>query len=205
MTLQMFKQLGRDRQDRLYAAMCAIANEGGPLPTNQRLRELVGIAGRCEGALHRAIQGLVTRGLIVMEYGISPHYRRIRICETGACTEWACSLMPKKERPSKVARAPRAEKPIKVVRPRRVAAPRPPKPIIPRIVKSYPLLASRGMSDFTIYGHLADAVRVCRRAGDVVHRNEHRPVEILINGRPGDVKARAAWHASRCQPERKAA
>jgi hypothetical protein len=64
------------------------------------------------------------------------------------------------------------------------------------IGRRYPLLASRGKSDFAIYGHLADAVRTCRRAGDVVHRNERRPVEILINGRPGDVKARAAWHAA---------
>lgn len=65
------------------------------------------------------------------------------------------------------------------------------------IGRRYPLLASRGKSDFAIYGHLAEAVRACRRAGDVVHRNERRPVEILINGRPGDVKARAAWHANK--------
>lgn len=67
------------------------------------------------------------------------------------------------------------------------------------ITGKYPLLASRGMSDFTIYGHLAEAVRACRRAGDVVHRSERWPDEILINGRPGDVKARAKWHASRSQ------
>lgn len=192
--------VGRQRQDSLYAILCDLAAAGSPLPTNHRIREMLGLPPKGEGTLHRAIDALKARDMIRMEYGASHHYRRVVICATGAATEWACSLMPKKTRPTKVARAPRAEKPIKVAKPPRPRAEKKPKPIVARIspaTKARPLLSSRGYSDSFLYGHLADAVRYCRRRGDVIYRDPRNKTVILINGEPRDVLERRQWHERR--------
>lgn len=142
------------------------------MPSNAEMRAAAGT----DGKIYIRLAGLQREGLISIEHEShirSPRQRCI-ILATGDRTTWR--LVPKAGRPGSPSAGARSDRPI---------------------ANRYPFLASRGMSDFTIYGHLAEAVRACRRAGDVVHRNEQRPIEILINGRPGDVKARAQWHAER--------
>jgi hypothetical protein len=149
----------------IYALLCDVAARGAPMPSNAEMRAAAGT----DGKIHERLAGLQRDGLISVEYKVhvkNPR-RRCIILATGDRTAWQLVAKP------------------------RMPATQPHRPI----VNKYPLLASRGMSDFAIYGHLAEAVRACRRAGDVVHRNEKRPTEILINGRPKDPKERAAWHA----------
>lgn len=62
------------------------------------------------------------------------------------------------------------------------------------LIKTRSRAIAYGLSDVALYGHLADAVRLCRQRGDVVFRDPRNPLTILINGKARCPKARAAWH-----------
>lgn len=184
---------GRQRLLSVYDRVCFLAALGEPMESNTV------IGARCGAGLRKitaTLGRMQEEGLIRIEYSPTGHTRRVTVLATGQSTGWQkpWRKYPEGREPpatkrhrakGKKARArPKVEKPTK------------PKPTVPRISKLQPLMASRGISDVAIYGHLADAVRACRRAGDVVYRNPKRPLEILINGKPKDVKERAAWHAA---------
>lgn len=185
--------LGRQRMMMVYERVCLLAALGEPMESN------TDFASRCGARLRKItahLGRLQAEGLIRIEYSPTGHTRRVTVIETGQTTGWQkpWRKYPEGREPPPTKR--RREK-GKKARERAKAPPvEKPKPTVQRICKLQPLMASRGLSDVAIYGHLADAVRACRRAGDVVYRNPRRPLEILINGKPKDVKERAAWHAA---------
>jgi hypothetical protein len=180
--------IGKERQHKLLAFMRGLAERGEPLPSNDVMRAVLGIEQKPdtkpEGALSRAIVALTRDGLIRMHYKANVYFRSVEIVGTDLRTPFP-PPPPSRAKP-KPPKAPRVRKarPAKSERDR------------PITMSARPF--SLGYSDTFLYGHLADAVRECRRAGDVVYRDPRNKLVILINGHPGDVKARAAWHRRQC-------
>lgn len=178
-------RIGLERQVALYRYLCALADSGRALPENKVMRRDCGFTSLTGGpgkAITHCLKALERRGLITVHYGENAHHRRVRILASGKFSGWQCSQewwgWAEGRQPS-----PRAkEKPASSAQP-------------DRSITFQPSPLPAGLSDYAIYGHLAEAVRACRRAGDVVYRNPANPPEILINGRPGDPKERIAWHA----------
>jgi hypothetical protein len=166
--------LSHKRRTRLFTHLWQLADEGAPMVANNELKRIVGATGKIGDAL----AALIKAGLI--EIGYSPDgQRRVTIVATGRHTgfqkpqEW---WGWQKGRPPKT-------KPAASLQDRPVTAFKRPSGTI-----------AYGYSDSFLYGHLADAVRECRRRGDVVYRDPRNPLVVLINGKAGDVLARAAWH-----------
>lgn len=177
-------ELSRKRRAAIMDLLVFRADKGLPMPSNAELCAAAGIVTKhpCAAALGRNLQVLEEIGLIKIERANATYERRVMIVATEKWTGWQ---LPQRRPGSQDRRAPkRPDKGNDRPRPLAIKTPSP---------------FAAGISDAVIYGHLADHVRECRRRGDVVYRNPRRPLEILINGRPGDPKARAAWHASKSQ------
>lgn len=185
-------RLGVARRVRLYRFLSDLADRGAPLPGNDVLRQAAGFMrdGKASGAFSRCLKALERHRLITVLYEGNRVRRRVRIHATGRATDWQA---PQEWWGWAKGRAPAPKKPA------------PPTRLRDRPMIFQPPVLPCGRSDIAIYGHLAEAVRACRRAGDVVYRDPDHPTDILINGRPGDPATRAAWHLRQREGRRAAA
>lgn len=170
--LHPLNALGAQRRATILARLVEAAETGEPMPPNGVLAALVGLAGGgYKTALSKHLSALERAGLIKIARGTNASERRVTICATGKRTGWQVTREYKPKKP-------------------------PPKPGVPGAY-TFNRSLSGGYSDTFLYGALTDAVRACRRRGDVVYRDPRNSAVILINGRPGDPKERAAWHANK--------
>jgi len=172
-----------ERRTKIFEYLWQLADDGAPMVSNNQLARVCGASG--SSPMTDALVALSQAGLIVVEYGEGGR-RRVAICATGRKTDWQ---KPQEwwgwEKGRKPGKKPTVAKGGKALLDRPVT----------RWTK--PSAIAYGLSDSALYGHLADAVRECRRRGDVVYRDERDKTCILINGRAGDVAARAAWWRGR--------
>ena len=171
---------------RLLELLAGLAARGEPMVDNRQLAEALGCALATVGDHMTAAK---RAGRIEVEFSPNGKQRRVRIQATGDVTDWQAVQSWWGHSKHRQGRPPKLKP---------VAAPRgkPGRLSIGRALAG-------GYSDGVLYGALADAVRECRRRGDVVHRDPQDRTAILINGHPACVKARAAWH--RRQAEGRAA
>jgi hypothetical protein len=167
--------LGEQRREIILARLTEAAENGEPMPTNAALAELIGLNGvnGYKTALCKHLSTLERQGHIRFQRGSHAAERRVTIVATGKRTDWQM-LREYKSKPA----------------PKKAATPG---------AYTFNRSLAGGYSDTFLYGALAEAVRLCRRRGDVVYRDPRNKMVILINGQPGDVTARAAWHASKAK------
>lgn len=168
-------QLGAQRRKKIMARLIEAAENREPMPSNLALAKIVGLdkAASYKSALSKHLGTLERAGLISIHRGPCSDERRVEITATGKRTGW----QNQRERKTQNDPTPKG----------------------PRLPGAYSLsrAIASGYSNSFLYGALAPHVLACRKAGDIVHRDPIHKTVFMINGKPGDPKARADWHASR--------